>query len=257
MSYRFSRKALACSMRNFSARTVARAFLRAVAVAFVCLVGVQSSQAVLVQTNSTTSGDELAFPASATDLINQGQPSLGAVTHTDYANFSTFSINGLNDGQLGGASAQTAEATFDLDGTWTSEFNLNTLLPNTLGYTITEIRTISGWISDRVGQQYTVEYSLINNPAFSTLGSFNLFTNITGSAQISLTDTTGVLLSGVDAIRFSFVDPATGDTTVYREVDVFGFEATVPPPPVPEPASVVLLGLGCVGLMVRRHRRRA
>lgn len=224
-----------------------------VSCALVSFLAIETASAVIIATPATTSGDELAYPASATDLINQGQPSLGATSHPGYTNFSSFSIGGLNDGLLGTASTATPEATFDLDGAWTSEFNLNLLAgSNSLGYTITEIRTIVGWASDRVGQQYTVQYSKIGDPGWTLLDSFSLFTGISGSSQITLTDTTGVIASGVDALQFTIVDPATGTASVYREIDVFGFEAQVP-----EPSAFYLVGLGMLGLVGRVRRRRA
>ena len=224
---------------------------------------VPSAEATLVVTPSTTIGNELAYPVSSTDLINQGQPSLGTVIHTNYNNFSTFSIGGLNDGLIGAATTQSPEATFDLDGSWTSEFNLVTLLPNTLGYTITEIRTNVGWIGDRAGQEFSIEYSQVGSAAFLPLDAnpltvpidrFALYFTSTGSSSISITDTTGAVLTGVDAIRFTFYDPATGSASVYREIDVFGFEDFIPP--APEPSSALLLGLGCCGMMLRGKRRR-
>src|SRR5262245_37287602 len=81
-----------------------------------------AARATIIVTPSTTVTNELAYPASATDLINTGQPTLGTVTTTGYANFGSFAIGGLNDGTLGTPSVGTPAATFDLDGTWTSEF---------------------------------------------------------------------------------------------------------------------------------------
>jgi hypothetical protein len=238
--------------------------LSLVAAALILVAVAAPAQAAIVGTPSQASPNQLAFPASANDLINTGEPTLGTVAHTNYNNFNSFSSGGLNDGTLGTPSGQTPAATFDLDGTWTSEYNLNLLLgANSLGYTINEIRTIAGWIAPRAGQQYSVDLSTISSAGYDiSLGTFTLVKIDEGSSLISITDNVdGIIATGVDAIRFSFVDPTNNpsadDATVYREIDVLGFEDELVVLPVPEPATAALLGLGALGLVANRRRHRA
>jgi hypothetical protein len=71
--------------------------------------------------------------------------------------------------------------------------------------------------------------------------------------KISLTDTAGKLLSGVNAIQFKFLDAGTGygdpvnpdslNRTAYREIDVLG-SATVP-----EPSAMMLIVCGVVSVV--------
>ncbi|MCX6972445.1 MAG: PEP-CTERM sorting domain-containing protein [Verrucomicrobia bacterium] len=134
---------------------------------------------------------------------------------------------------------------------FTTTYNLD-ISTNTLGYDITEFRLFSGWIDDRAGQTYTIEYSLVGNATFTNLASVNSLQN-GGSLLTRTYDTTSVpLISGVDAVRFTFSFPSgiSSHSTVYREIDVLG-TATIP-----EPSTVLLGGLG-LGLLTLLRRRRA
>jgi hypothetical protein len=65
-----------------------------------------------------------------------------------------------------------------------------------------------------------------------------------------VTDDTGLLASGIDAIRFDILDTVSSNAggVVMREIDVFG-AAT----PVPEPSAAILLGGFCALFLLRRR----
>ena len=72
----------------------------------------------------------------------------------------------------------------------------------------------------------SVTYSPFNPGGFSGDSPAN-------SSEVSLTDTTGVLATGVQAIRFTWIYTNTTlspDGQAVRKVDVFGAPTTVPEP---------------------------
>jgi hypothetical protein len=84
-----------------------------------------------------------------------------------------------------------------------------------------------------------------------TTVNFQPFSDATtagGSTKVNVTDTTGILATGVDAIRFDILDTFSNNAggVVMREIDVFGTA-------VPEPSATLLFGLG--GLVLLRRRR--
>jgi len=201
------------------------------------------------QTNSVSSGSQMAFPASAVDLIQISAVTLASEQHDEFTPFTykgTTSTAALNDGLLGQDSINTDTA-FDLDGKWTSTYFLDTAV-NPQGYDITGIRAISGWIANRTNQSFELLFASVADPAlFVSYGTFSYSPGNSGSAMITLTDSTGLLATGVAAIRFNVLNAGT----VYREFDVFG-----QPTAVPEPASLLLALLGGATLLRRRSRVR-
>ena len=100
------------------------------------------------------------------------------------------------------------------------------------------------------GQQImTVEYSLVGNAGWTTLGTYS--NEAPGSTQfgsINLSDDTATyMLYGVDALRFTYDELSGTDRMVLQEIDVFGVA-------VPEPSSTALLGLSGLALLLRRKR---
>ena len=164
---------------------------------------------------------ETNFPASATDLINVGQPTLLATDHVNYAAYvvgaGTSSVACLNDGSLGIPSstfpASLNTVAFDLDGVWTSTFTLNTSNAP-CGYTITNISVMAGWLASRANQQFEVLYSTVSDTGFTSLGTFSHLNNLSGSSKIEITDSTGAIVSGVERIRFAFQVPPLGAATL-------------------------------------------
>ena len=131
---------------------------------------------------------------------------------------------------------------------------------NTLGYTLTNLSTYAGWNAGRDGQEYTVSYSTVGAPGtFTTLTTIPQF-NPTGvpfadaHTLVSLTDSTGVLATGVAAVRYTFTGFENGGTA-YREFDAFGSPTTGPGNPgVPDAGSTAaLLGLGLGALAFARR----
>jgi hypothetical protein len=131
-------------------------------------------------------------------------------------------------------------------------YSLN-LAASPLGYTITGVDTYGGWNDGGWDQQlYTVAISTVANPGlFVDYASVNFNPPGTGNpsaSQVQITDTTGVLATGVAAVRFRSDQPAAPENgyTGYTEIDVFGA-------PVPEPVGVGLAGLIVAGLISRRR----
>jgi hypothetical protein len=226
-----------------------------------------------MQVNAHSSSSQTAFTPSATDLVNAGQPTLTGRVETGYAPFSfgggTSTANALNDGILGATTGNGTDlntTAFDIDGTWTTTFNLNTTL-NPQGYDISSIVTIAAWANNagatRTDQRYSVQYTTVSNATPQTLGAgpFSYNPNDGGgnaSSQITLRDSSGPgntidVLTGVNSLIFNFM-PTNGvdvTQTTYREVDVFG-QATVP---VPEPSSCLFAAIGAIGLvLITRHK---
>lgn len=132
-----------------------------------------------------------------------------------------------------------------------------------LGFDIQEIQTISGWTDVGFGNQsYTVSVRFVGDTLFTELANvdYQPFPNGAGgagdggAAKVNITDTTGTLASGVDAIRFSLADTLSANDggTVFREFDVFGTATAVP-----EPSSLALIALGGMTLVRRRRNRNS
>ncbi len=217
----------------------------ALALAF-ALAAPHSGQATPTQGNEFNNTSQTFYTPSATDLINQGTPTFQQQNVSGYTAFSGSSTDSLNDGLTGAASTNPGTA-FDPDGAWTSTFVLNTSI-NTLGYEISSVQTISGWIDVRTNQAFSLSYSRYDNPGtFFSLGSY-AYSPISGgdpmgnySARVTVSDSTGTLASNVGAIRVS-IAPGTGGGTVYREIDAAGSASTVLMPPPPMPLKLLPLG---------------
>ncbi len=103
---------------------------------------------------------------------------------------------------------------------------------NGLGYDITEVQSIAAWQGASFqNQRYEILVSTVGSAAFTLLTTVNFqpASGTAGSVQggatkVNVTDSTGILATGIDAIRFNILDAsgATAGGTVFREIDVFG-----------------------------------
>jgi hypothetical protein len=216
--------------------------------------------AAMLAVSETYAGD-----ASSTDLINSGQSTYDSSDIHSVVQWGAVSKNGLNEGNVSGNS--TAKGTYFKDRPaqmpGTNTYHLNTSV-NTLGYDITDITTFAGWRKlggDLANQKYELLVSTVGSETFDSLGimSYIPFTEAglapnTAATKLTLTDDTGVLAYGVDAVRFVFLDHGEnfgggGDAagTIYQEIDVFGTAS------IPEPATLGLIAfMGGAILFVRR-----
>lgn len=214
-------------------------------------------------TPSTTT-DELAFlgDVSNTDLLH-GITGTGGDWNTG---FGGVDPSGLNDGTNGGdfeavgINALTG-ASFAKDGTVSfREFVLG-IGANGLGFDITSIQSIAAWQGAGLqNQKYDIFVSTVGSASFTLLTTVDyqpvawVSTDAAdangGATKVNVTDNSGPLATGIDAIRFNILDTvaASGAGVVMREIDVFGAAA------VPEPTSAVLLGLSGLALLRRRRQ---
>ncbi|MBK1881233.1 hypothetical protein JIN85_02335 [Luteolibacter pohnpeiensis] len=205
---------------------------------YLLLLATMAHGEINIQTEQSTTALAFADQASATDLINNGQSTLASVTATSTS--ATFPATGINDGVYANSpyAANTyfqattdfpAEVTYDLD-----------VSVNTNGYDITSIDTFMGWANSaqiQANQDFTVEVSLVGSSGYIPLSNvlYQPFSSTGGTyeSHVKLTDTEGVIASGVDSIRFIFGDPGSTITpnpgTVIREIDVAGTPSAAAP----------------------------
>jgi hypothetical protein len=202
-----------------------------------------------ISPSSTT--DELAYAGdiSSSDLLH----GIVGVTGGTAFGANGSSPAGLNDGSNGGdyeAMGLPALGGAAWPGTGSYiDFDLG--VGTGLGYDITEIQSISAWQDLGLNNQnYDVLVKYLGDAGFTALTTvtYQPFNSGGGATKVNVTDSTGVLASGIEGIRFNFLATAGHSAgSVYREIDVMG-AATVP-----EPATMSLLTLG--GLAVLRRRR--
>ena len=109
----------------------------------------------------------------------------------------------------------------------------------------------SGWTAAPASLTFT-------SPVIGGGGSSNALNgNSAGNRQAGLTATiAGLSWADGDELWIRFTD-GPNSTRHQLAVDNFSFSATQETVPIPEPSSLLLLGLGAVGLMPRSRRRRA
>lgn len=206
--------------------------------------------------NPSTTTDELAYAGdvSSTDLLHgiTGTTSGTAFKGGDAANLND-GAHGSNDSNVAPFSNALGESAWTADSGSSREFVIGTGV-NAKGYDISGIQSIAAW-SDAgfINQKYDIYLRSLG-------GSFGLYATVDyqpandtdegGATKVNVTDDIGLLGSGIDAIRFDFLDTVSDDFggAVYREIDVFGVAT------VPEPSSAALLGLGGLALTLRRRR---
>lgn len=214
----------------------------------------------------STTDDEVYYAADVSNNDLLQQPGVTA-THGPYMDSIGYSDGGagLTDGNAGGdfdspvgIGALVGTAWLAPGGESWSEYALG--VGTGQGYDITEIQSIAAWQSAGFGnQKYNILVKYLGASDFTQLATVDCqpFTADAtgpsvegGSTKVNVTDTTGVLASGVVAIKFDFEATIGNDVhgagSVMREIDVFGT-------PTPEPTTMALLGLA--SLVVLRRRR--
>jgi len=201
------------------------------------LIAATSANAVSI---SATNGSVGTFSVSSTDLgeipgttltLDVGTADFGSAV-SKLNNGLIYDIDGFGNTNESFTPSNDAVATFHFD-----------LTASPIGYDINSIVSLAAF-PGRSKQVFDVAYSLVGSPAFTPLASVlsSLPNNIEGGeVQVSLT---GIGLSGVDELQFTFHDGTSGDV-VYREIDINS---------VPEPSTAILGVIGFLGVALRRIR---
>lgn len=163
-------------------------------------------------------------------------------------------FNGSADGADSAETFYFGEAYID-DGSrntpWQVEFYMD-ISSNALGYDLMEIHSYSGWNSNVVSQNFTIEVSTVVSLDYISLGQFTYAADNTGLVVSITDDEGGPLASGVDIIRFTHhSDGTAAGRGAYRELDVMGS-----PTVIPEPATFILLLGALTVLLLSGCRRR-
>lgn len=211
------------------------------------------------------SGTETNFDSGivATDLINAGRPSFTSVAATGSPQFAVTGSNDATTTHNTGLTFWSGVHAAGEDVTYTLNTNPGTGGSAT-GYDITQVNSFYGWQDSRyrhAAQQWVMSVQTSTPGTFTPVATvvyapFAANDNAAGSTRVTLTDSTGVLASGVTAIRFHVNTYSstgntgyTGELGVIREYDVLG-AATVP-----EPAAGLVAAAAAGGLLGRRRRQ--
>ncbi|MDA7881608.1 hypothetical protein N9A94_04820 [Akkermansiaceae bacterium] len=199
----------------------------------ICLAAPEFDTAVNGPFAPSTTDDEVFFAADVSDSdLLHGL----AGTHSGWRNNNGAQDVYLNDGLHGGD--------FDTDGlsalvgaAWASDGNSSSstfeLGTGTgFGFNLTAIRSIAGWQGAGFpNQKYDVSIRYVGEVDFTYLLTVDYQpfpatpNNNGGSTRVVTTDGTGILATGVEAIRFDILDTTSNNAggTVFREIDVEGF----------------------------------
>ena len=236
-----------------------RALFLSAAAATACLLGAAGGAGAAPQSTAATGGIG-TFTVSGSDLANAGQPTFSSITIEDpgdraFGSHESMLVNGVVYDASG--QGNTVETLTPAAGGAVVTITLDTTT-NTLGYDINSIVSLTGTGQGRAQQSYDVAVSQVGSSDFGASPLFSVRQDNPaqpdlgdGEVQVTTTDTTGRLATGVDQLRITFFDVGTVEPEMmYREFDVFGA-----PTPVPEPAALALLAPLAYALTARRRRR--
>ena len=187
-----------------STKTIGRYWLAAALAGCGLVLGARAATV----TGTSSSG---AFTVSGDDLLQTDVSSVSNNISLHNENSGTLAT--LTDGTAG---ATGLEGTYDIAGG--SVIYVLDTATHPLGYDITAIDTFSGWQdAGRVNQHYEVSFRKVGA---STFGD-PITVNDGGGASQTHVSITGINLTGVDAVQFTFLDQQNGGVG-YKELDVFG-----------------------------------
>jgi hypothetical protein len=191
-----------------------------------------------------------AFSADivADDLINLGQPTFLFASWDKTPYFETDPVNDGDGHSAGSAAGTYLPGTFGagnhLPFIYTATLNTSA---NTLGYTISGIRSFAGWNQNGASvadQKYELQVRTVGSPLFTSMGVFeyspfdNSSTEEAGATKMIVTASDGVIATGVDAVCFIVMDHGFNssdvggnaiDGSVYFEFDVLGTAVSANP----------------------------
>lgn len=230
------------------------------ALAFAAVGSIAAQAAIIESDLSGNAIDTFDANISSSDLIQAGSATLSG---TYVASLTpSFGAGGPNDGT---ATVVDGLTYWDISQDHSAGETLTfTLAGSATGYDITSINSIYGWGDSRsrfAYQQWDLLVTTVSNPVFTPLTSvlyapFSLAEASTaGSSQVTLTDSTGKIASGVTGLAFRFYPRpgATGEVGVIHELDVLGSASAAAP--VPEPSAFGMVGMGMLALITRRKRK--
>ena len=209
------------------------------------------AQAVLTQFEDAT------IAVSTDDLLQTSLESVAVSSDAGFQGEGSFGEPALRDGTAVYGNTPVVEPHYfthrDLyvagiqSNNWV-EYSLDTTV-NTLGYDLTQIDVFNGWGDDgRDTANFSVSFSTVDAPTtFTTLTSVN-YTHPSHYGRIGITPEEADGATGVKVVRFDF--PGQENNGVgYSQIDVIGA-------PVPEPSTIMLLGMGLAGFVLCALRRR-
>lgn len=215
-------------------------------VATITGLSVGANAAVIVPETKNDTG----FTVSSTDLLglNVTSTTNNLTINVGENNGSVGTVGNLTDGLFQTTPADKSNSYAISGGDITYELDTTV---NTLGYDLSSIDIYTGWNDGGRSQitNVTVSYATVAAP----LTFINIATaNNTGgnkfqSAVITETTSPNLLATGVKSVKFTF-GAQQNNGVGYKELDVVGVAT------IPEPSSMVLLGLAGIGLISRRRR---